>query len=611
MALSYVPPGVLPAQEIQASPLAPNVASQTVPIIIGEAAGYQTYSENIQLSGTTPVNLAKRGLNVSEYGTTLYNLAVTVTNPNNDFNSVGPANYFIQYVSAGTTTGDETYSIRRTSTPGTLSLSIGTAGTVIPSGTYRYAASYVVDIQSGTSVTNYETGLGVIGTATVLTPTGSVTVSNLGTATPADISASGGSVVGKNVYRSINEGTNTNPNWGPWKKVTSGTAVTADTSTNSYVDTTADISTYATAPQGIANGDTVTVQYQYTDTAYWEPTIFSDFNDITDKYGNAFTDVGNINSQVSFAAKLAMLNGASNVVVAPLPVNGEARDSDWEDALRRLEEDYDGNLIVPISGRTAVHSLVAAHITKMKQKNVWKGAILGMDGSGTTTVSAETLRATAQSYNNSDVVLVSPAIFNYNNSYLNVEVPVGGQYAAACMSGMHASRTLAESLTRKQVAGLSSVGEKRTTVGKNQDAQSGLTVIEQIPSTGTIRIRHEISTAPGDINTREFPVTLQRNNMVNIIAQTIDNSIIGQIFADSSAPGKVSLLVGQLLDTLVRSGNLGAYAGVTSRISPSDPTVVDVRWQYRPVYTVQYVQISFGINLNTGAVTTGGINLVL
>lgn len=606
MALSYVPPGVLPVKEIQASPQASNVASQIVPIIIAEAEGYQTYSENKTLTGTAAVNLTKKGLVTSPNGTALLNLAVTVVNPSN-FETISPANFVVQKVSAGTAVGDETYSIKRAPIPGTPTLTTG-AGSTIPRATYRYAVSYLVNIDtSGIGTTIYETGLGAIGTVTTGSAVGTVVVSDLGTASPAGITA-----LGKNVYRSVNEGTNDNPNWSPWYKITSGTSASLGIGTAIINDTTNDISANQVAPYGIASGDTITVQYNYTDVNYWEPTIFSDFNDITDKYGEAFTATGTINSPASFAAKLAILNGAGNVIVAAIPSGGEATNSNWEDALLRLEDDMDGNVLVPITGRTTVHSLVNAHITKMKQRNVWKSAILGMDGSGTATVLPETLRATAQSYNDQDLCLVSPSRFTYFNSYLNTEVPVGGQYAAACLAGMHGSRTLAESLTRKQIAGLSSVGETRTMVGKNQDAQAGLVVIEQIPSTGSIRVRHEITTAPSDINTREYPVTLQRNNMINIVTQEIDRTIIGQIFADASAPSKVSTRVGQILDNLVNTGNLGSYTGLSAKVNAADPTVVDVRWQYKPVYTVQYVQISFGINLTSGGISAaGGINLVL
>lgn len=611
MALSYVPPGVLPVTEVMATPVASNVASQVIPIIIGEANGYQTFSEPKQLSGTAAVNFSKRGIDVITNGTTLLNLAVTATNPVN-FESISPANFIVEKVSNGTATGDEQYSVRRAPLPGTPSLAITSgAGGSVPAGTYRYAASYLIDINTSSGGTTiYETGLGPVKAGTVDVPGGSVVVSGLGNSSPAGLPTDS-SAIGKNVYRSVNLGTDLNPNWGPYYKVSSGTAATVGIGTAEYTDNTADVTTNSVAKAGINSGDTLSFQYRYTDTSYWEPTLFADFNDITDKYGDAFTPTGEINSEVSFAAKLAILNGAGTVIITALPSGGESNDANWDDALLKLEDDEDGNIIVPLSGRTTVHSSVAAHITKMKQRNVWKTAVLGMDSTGNTIVTAESLRNTAESYSNSDIALISPTIFNYYNSYLNTEVPIGGQYVAACLAGMHASRPLSESMTRKQIAGLSSVGEKRTTVGKNQDGQAGLTVVEQIPSTGSIRVRHEITTDPDDINTREFPVILQRNNMVNIVAQRLDREVVGQMLADTSAPSKINLIVTQILDFLVTTANLGAYRGVDTRFSTSDPTLVIVKWQYRPIYTIQYVQIQFGINLTTGNISTGNINLIL
>ena len=115
-----------------------------------------------------------------------------------------------------------------------------------------------------------------------------------------------------------------------------------------------------------------------------------------------------------------------------------------------------------------------------------------------------------------------------------------------------------------------------------------------------------------DINKREFSVSLQRNNMIKRVVQAIDSSIIGQIYADNAAPGRVGDIVNQILRGLVNSGQLTDYAGLSAKVSASDPTVIEISWQYKPVYTVQYVQITFGINLSTGGVSAnGGINLIL
>lgn len=608
MATPYVPPGVLPVRELQPSPLSPgNIVSQVIPVLIGEAQGYQTFSENFTVSGTTTLN--KKGIVFADANKP--NISFTVTKPST-FETIGPANFIISQT-AGTTTGDETTTFRSITYPSTPSVSVGTvAGSVVATGDYRYAVSYILDIEAGGGTAYYETGIGTTsGTVTIGTAVDSVSVSGLGT---GDASLT---VVGRNVYRSKNNGGTANPNWGPWYRLP-GTATGLPTVNNgtvtTYSDTTADPSSNNQPVAGISTGDVVTIQYNYADVDYWQPTLFSDFNDIVDKYGDAFDSSGNIDSKLSFAAKMSILNGATQIVAAPIPESPSQ--SDWEDALLKLEDDEDGNIIVPLTGSTSIFSLVNAHITKTKQRNMFKTAILGMDGSGTA-VSKETLRAQAESIGSdasvgSSVCLVSPAIFSYFNSFLNTNVSIGGQYVAAALAGMHSSRSVAESLTRKQIAGLSSVSESRTTVEKNIDAGSGLLVVEQIPSTGSIRVRHEITTTPEDINKREFSVALQRNNMIKRVSQSIDENIIGQIYADSAAPGKVAALVDQILRGLVNAGELTSYTGLSAKVSNNDPTLVEVRWQYKPVYTVQYVQITFGINLSGGGVVTGGgINLIL
>lgn len=611
MAMAYVPPGVLPVRELQPSPLTPgNVTSQVVPVLIGESRGYQTYSESIVLDGTAEVTLAQKGIVIGT--ATTPNLSFTVTKPVS-YEVIGPGN-FIAGTAAGTADGDHTTTIRAIAYPGTPTATPATAvGTVVPAGQYRYAVSYVLDIDEGAGTSSYESGIGgITGTVTLDDPVDTVTISNIGT---ADASVT---VIGRNVYRSQNLGTNLNPSWGPFYKLP-GTAANIPTindgATTTYTDDTIDPTGNDTPVPGIDDGDTVVVQYDYADVDYWKPTIFSDFNDIVDKYGDAFDETGNINSELSFAAKLSILNGASQLVAVAVPPNASV--SDYEDALLKLEDDEDGQLIVPLTGETVVFGLVQSHIAKMKLRNIFKTSILGMDGSSTS-VSKETLRSQAltlggDSDTAGDICLVSPATFSYYNSFLSVNTNIGGQYAAAALAGMHAGRDVNVSLTRKQIAGLSAVKDDRTTLDKNSDAASGLLVVEQISSTGSIRVRHEITTVPGDINKREFSVALQRNNMISGVVNALDNSVVGQIFADTAAPGKVASIVDQVLRRLVNLGQLTAYNGLGARISASDPTVVEVRWQYKPVYTVHYVQITFGISLTgaTNTATGGGINLIL
>jgi hypothetical protein len=56
---------------------------------------------------------------------------------------------------------------------------------------------------------------------------------------------------------------------------------------------------------------------------------------------------------------------------------------------------------------------------------------------------------------------------------------VGGQYVAAALAGMLASYAVSTPLTRKPVSGFNGVNDFRSRQDKNDDAASGLLVVEQ------------------------------------------------------------------------------------------------------------------------------------
>lgn len=597
MAISYRPPGVLPVNELQTSPISPVLdTGQEIPCVVGEALGYQTYTEAIAPTGTTATTLLQRGIILSDSDQA--QLSFTVFNPTT-YETINAGNYIITQT-AGTATGAETTTFKRIAYPGTFTVTAGTAsGTVIPAGEYRYSVSYDLNIDTGGGTAEYESGLGSAMSLTVGSGVTQVELTNLPSGTAA--AGAGITVTGRNVYRSKNLGTTNNPNWGPWYRLTgSGTTTVDDASTTSFTDDKADstISAYPNQLPGIGDGDTITVQYNYADVEYYKPTLFTDFNDVISKYGEPFTSTGLISSKVSFGAKVAMVNGATRVVCQA--VSG----GDWASAITALEEDEDSTVVIPLSGSASVHSLVASHCTSMKQRNVFKTAVFGYDGvSGT--VSATDLRTSAEGYNRNDIQVISPAIFRYYNSYLNREVEIGAQYVAPAVAGMRASRSPADSLSRQVLAGFSSIGEKRSSVAMNSDAASGLFVVEQ--KGGVMRVRHDISTAPADVNTREFPVILQKYNMIRGILDVYDQGVIGKLKATQESLGAIQAMTSNYLSSLVNSGELGSYNGVSARFSTSDPTLVDVKWSYRPIYTIHYVSITIGLSLSTGNTTISSI----
>lgn len=566
-ARAYNSPGVIVTETTSPS-VSPTLATPSLLAIVGEARGYQTATESFVLSGTTAQSLLYTGVSA---GTAIVKLTSTGE-------TLNPGNYKI---TAGTdpdatVTGDEPYTIARVASPATAP-TVAAAGTGL-AGTYTWAVSFV---NAGG-----ETGIGPGSTPLVLAnQAGNLSAIPLG---PTGTTA-------RNVYRMKTAGAGT---LNVWFRV----AVIADnTTTVLNPESTADgIAEAAAQPvTGLASGDTVAVTYNYTDQDYYEPTIFDDFDDITDKYGAPFDGDGLVSSKLSFAARLAFINGATEVVC--VATSGSSA-SDYEEALLELQDERDVRMVVATDGSSLVNSAVASHVQAANNAGAYRIAVIGRDGS-TSAVTAATLRSAAGGFNSEAVRLVSPAKFTTTNSVTGKPLVLGGQWMAAAIGGMYAARDVQVPLTRKTTAGFNTVADKRTLLEQASDSNAGLLVIED--KGGVLRVRHDITTAVGAVNTRESNVVRAKFEMAHRIKDTLDSGVIGQIVPNNEAPLFVRSSVGSVLSQLVSEECIAGYSDLKAR-ALNDPTVIEVKFAYVPIYPINNVEVRFTINTNTGDFTIQG-----
>lgn len=363
----------------------------------------------------------------------------------------------------------------------------------------------------------------------------------------------------------------------------------------------------------------VKITYQATPSAYWEPTRLTSSADVERKYGPAFDTDGTINSPLTFAAGLAFMNGASEIICQPLfgntvssPVAPTANSSsEWELALTKLRTRTDVNVIVPIvsssdlpTGDTLVSSIlntVANHISYMANLGEGIAAICGGDSTVSGQSSEATLRSQAEALNNERMALISPGAFYFVN-FQNTLMQIGGQYAAACAAGAMARYGVGATLTRKPLAGLSGVVELKDDGTKNDDAASGLMVVHTNRS-GNVEVRHGRTTNVTSAATSELNVVRSKLYMMESLRVAVDTQVIGKIIADGRAPLAVSSIVSNVLENLVQRNIITTYFGMTARLSESNPTQVEVRFAYRPAFTLNNVTIEFNIDLTNGTVT--------
>jgi hypothetical protein len=403
----------------------------------------------------------------------------------------------------------------------------------------------------------------------------------------------------------------------------------------------------------IEDGTLVAVTYNYFPTDYWNAIRLFDIGSVESRFGPSYAQQTNtqtgqvyytgIGSQLSFAARQAFNNGAQSVICQPLfaratpgdPTTAQQSPSGaavgdqatWTDTLYSLRPFTDLDIIVPIIGQDNVNvtneavvevfSAVQSHQAYMNTQQQYIVGIFGEDGTASNSIfqqllgsSSGSVRSHAQQLqsnfgnvlssqnvliNNTKFTVVSPG--GYSNTF-----QVGGQYFAAAVAGSLGGRAVSSSLTHSSIIGFSGVTDPRVPQDKNDDAAAGLMVVESFQ--GTIRVRHSITldTTDGPAKS-ELNVVRAKFMLMESIQQTLDSQIIGQIIADGNSPIVVSSAITGVLTLLQQSGALVSYSAVQAQLTSLNPTIITATFSYRPAFAVNYVTVTFNLDLTTGTTT--------
>jgi len=558
--MAYVSPGVTIIENVTPS-IAPTLASPQIVALVGDAEGKQTTTQSVTLTGTTPVALSRTGVDESSAVVRDYTGKI-----------VGSGSYTVVETSdpnAGIE-GDEISSITRVASP-SAAPTLASSGAGL-TGTYSYVVTFV---NAGG-----ETGPSPESSTIVL--------SNQGVNLTGVVVGAAGTTA-RNIYRKKSAGSNAD---GTFHLV--GTI--ADNSTTTFSDTVDDATASAgvDAPAGIESGDTVSITYDYTDVTYYQPTLMSNYGDIAHKYGSPYDEDGNINSDLSFAARLMFLNGASEVLCVAAKSGAQA---DLQDALEFLESDPTVRIVVVADGSSGSLAALNAHVSSMNNIGYYRIGVAGRDGTSTS-ITQQNLRDSAKAINYEGVRLVSPTSFTMQNPVTGNDMNVGGQWVASAIAGMYAARDVQIPLTRKSLSGFTGINDLRTGSEQVLDSSAGLLAINLLG--GVLFVRHDITTAVGSVNTREASVVRAKYEMATRLKSALDSGVVGLTAPTSRALLVVRSVITGVLEQMILEQAINGYANVTARIANADPTTVEAQFQYDPAYPINNIVVTFSINTQTG-----------
>jgi hypothetical protein len=350
-------------------------------------------------------------------------------------------------------------------------------------------------------------------------------------------------------------------------------------------------------------GDVIQVSYRYKDPTYHEVWSLYDYDDVRDMYGEPFDAAGNIQSELTLAAKFAFYNGASTVLTCAVDPEDPAVPTmaDYADALDKFRDEPQIAIIVPATGQQAVQSLVQLHVLQQSNNRYERRAIIGMDGSTSTVMTTQRI-LNAEQLTEQRIALVSPSKFTYYAPELNKPIELGGQFMAAALAGLSTSMIAAMPLTRKTVRGFTGPAEAQREGEKNNESQNGLMVIEKTRR-NLVQVRHGVTTNPTDLLTREWSIIGQQDVMVYRIRDFLDaDGLIGMPIYDTTLI-QVKASAESALQSLIKDQIIRNYQNLKVRQIATTPDVLEVRYEWLPAYPLNYIVVRYSVAVLTGDIT--------
>lgn len=354
----------------------------------------------------------------------------------------------------------------------------------------------------------------------------------------------------------------------------------------------------------LADATSVDVFFKKTDEEKFLPTLMDRMDMVTEKYGAAFTSTGSVNSKLSLAAQMAFANGAQQLVMVQVDT---ANDTDWSDALDLLARETGVTVVVPLTNSTSILQSFAASNNVLASQSILRRAFVGYDGVNQT-LTSNAFTTAAQGFFDERITVVAPGRFTVaTGRATNQTADVPGYFAAAALAGLHSSLAPQEPLTRKQVYGISAIPNQDSLTNIINMQAKGVTVLYQ-DRLGRIVVKHGLTTNTLNLYTKEISIVTARDRLQSFIQDTLDaGNLIGSAMT-SRTPNLVLAAVSGSLETAMMQGLIHDYADVMYRIPDSNPTVVEIRFMYKPTLPLNYIYVQFTIDTATGSLEFTTVN---
>jgi hypothetical protein len=380
----------------------------------------------------------------------------------------------------------------------------------------------------------------------------------------------------------------------------------------------------------VSDGDQVSIQYNYADITYYQPQVFTNFQSVVNAYGAPLVSTApsapgasQVANPLSFAAQVAFTNGANTLVTIALnPADGDLEEQ-LEAAYGKVGTTYGANILVPVFSDdlgSYINSGTVAQFCVQLAEDL-NAACTSATGNGFPQIG---FFGTSRDYSESDIsiptfaadlsserlVLVYPEMAVVFNGLTGQSFNCAGCYLAVALGAILSTLPVNTGLTRQGIAGFSGLTAAEqaamTPGAMNTIAGSGVTVVTQ-NTQGAMICRHGLTTDMNGVNTREISLVRQADALFLSVQQGMENSgLIGQPIT-ATMVSTVETALTSILEQAVTNNVIVSYTNLTvaqEAYPGGDPTIIAATFQYAPAVPLNYIEVTFSIDLSNGLVAT-------
>lgn len=378
----------------------------------------------------------------------------------------------------------------------------------------------------------------------------------------------------------------------------------------------------------VSDGQQVTITYNYADVTYYQPQVFTTLPAVVNAYGQPLVatapntaNTSQVLNPLSYAAQVAFGAGANQLIAIALNPADGTLEQQFIAAYAKVAANYSATIIVPVfpdylsalaSPNTAAQyaqllaqDLDAACVSASSQGFPRIGFFgLPVDYSEES-VPVSTL---ATGISDKRLVLAYPEIMVAYNPLTRQTFNTSGCYLAVALGAMLSALPINTGLTQQTVQGFAGLTaaevQQMTPAFMNALAASGVTIVFQ-SRTGALRVRQGLTTNMTALNYREISMVRQDDALLVMLQSGLENS---GLIGSPITPNMVATVQGAIVSILqqaVTTDVILAYTNLTVQqeaFPGGDPTIISATFQYSPAVPLNYIEVTFSINLANGLV---------